>query len=136
MSIPHDEFDLDVRFPGTENTFRGAIEARGLETVDTCVNTCIDTCAPTCATCMDTCAPQATCPAETCGLDCLTQTCPEATCGCDTSETCNQVVCSDAITLGVYCRDETDETCGCQGGNSADCGGPPDSLGCPPSDNC
>ena len=117
MSIPHDEFDLDVRFPGTENGFREAIEARARETEDTC-------------------APQATCPAETCGLDCLTQTCPEATCGCDTSETCNQLVCSDAITLGVYCVDETDETCGCPGGNTADCGGPPDSLGCPPTDNC
>jgi hypothetical protein len=130
MSSPHDEFDLDVRFSGSadgefsqlwgENTLRPAVEAMGVETLD------------------DTCGQQATCPAHTCELACQTQTCPEQTCGCNT-DTCVQQACqTDAITFpGQYCEDPTD-TCagaGCGGGGDEP-PGPPDSLGCPPSEGC
>jgi hypothetical protein len=77
----------------------------------------------------DTVAPQATCPAETCGLDCQTQTCPDATCGCNTSETCENPMCgTDAITFGQYCEDQSDDTChACpEPGTGAGCIDPPD----------
>ena len=112
-----DEFDLDVRFSGmsavlsdprgTPGRFDPAV-LRGEEPNQ------------------ETVAPQATCPADTCGLDCLTQTCAEATCGCNTSETCDQLVCSDAITFGPYCEDQSDETCGCAEPGTAGCADPPD----------
>lgn len=69
----------------------------------------------------ETVAPQATCPARTCGMDCITDTCPEATCGCNTSETCENPMCgSDAITFGRYCEDQSDDTChACPGQGTA-----------------
>jgi hypothetical protein len=97
VSSHNDEFDLDVRFSWTSDagpdTFHPGLFAA------------------------DTVAPEATCPANTCGLDCQTQTCPDATCGCNTSETCANPMCgSDAITFGRYCEDQSDDTCDACGG--------------------
>jgi hypothetical protein len=121
MSIHDDEFDLDVRLmaiseaglvhgdpPGGFHPRLFTAGGGGAE---------------------DTVAPQATCPAETCGLDCQTQTCPDATCGCNTSETCANPLCgSDAITFGQYCEDQSDDTChACpEPGTGAGCIDPPD----------
>jgi hypothetical protein len=71
---------------------------------------------------------------DTCDLGCQTQTCPSETCGCSTLETCDQHLeeCGFPFTFGAYCEDQTDDTCGCQPGGTADCAEPPDSLGCPP----
>ena len=118
----------------------------------TCLNTCADTCADTCdrtcgaqqtcantcpgqETCGVTCAGNQTCPADTCGLDCETDTCPDATCGCNTSETCNQDIC-DGGGGGITappCQDvsggeDTCDACPPQTG-----GQPCDTMGgCPP----
>ena len=101
MSNVNDEFDLDIRILATLPRHDGLDVRAGVTDEDTCV-------------------PQATCPADTCGLDCQTQTCPEATCGCNTIETCDQHFdsCSPqacGITFGNYCEDQTDDTCGCPG---------------------
>ena len=107
MSSEVDEFDLDIRIHTTHDQWslrprlqHNAPDVRAADTRE------------------DTCAPQATCPANTCGLECQTQTCPEATCGCNTIETCDQRVdsCSPQA-CGIsfqdrYCDDETDDTCG------------------------
>ena len=114
MSSHDDEFDLDVRFSGTSDGERSQVWAPGN------FRTAMFAGDPEGQE--ETIAPQATCPAETCGLDCQTQTCPEATCGCNTSETCDQLICSDAITFGPYCEDQSDDTCNaCPGGNTPGC---------------
>jgi hypothetical protein len=110
MSSGADEFDLDIRIHTTRDQWslpprlqHDALDVRAGDTGE------------------DTCAPQATCPANTCGLECQTQTCPEDTCGCNTAETCNQNAdsCSpQACGMSFqdrYCDDETDDTCGCGG---------------------
>jgi hypothetical protein len=106
-----DEFDLDlqIRPPGVEGV------ADGLRTLGNEAG--------------ETVGPEATCPAETCGLDCQTVGCTQGceTHGCNTSETCDQVLCSDAITFGPYCEDQSDDTChACQPGGTAECADPPD----------
>ncbi len=83
-------------------------------------------------TCQNTCAPQQTCPVNTCGLDCETDTCPDATCGCNTNETCNQDKCQGTlITAPPQCDDPTgaDDTCDACGGTGG-CGNPDDTDGC------
>ncbi len=117
MTGHDDEFDLDLRLTGNVNPpmispgrFHPPLFATAGEGDDTV-------------------APQATCPAETCGLDCQTQTCPDATCGCNTSETCANPLCgSDAITFGRYCEDQSDDTCNAcpDPGTGAGCIDPPD----------
>lgn len=118
MSSADDQFDLDVRLFATDaNAGPGAFHP-GLFAGDE-----IQALA-------DTVAPEATCPAETCGLDCQTQTCADATCGCNTVETCDHAACpGDAITFGPYCEDASggEDTCdGCGGNPTADCADPPD----------
>lgn len=120
MPSHDDEFDLDVRFIGISDAglshgdpregFYPRLFAGDDEQAD------------------ETVAPEATCPAETCGLDCQTQTCPEATCGCNTSETCENPLCgSDAITFGRYCEDQSDDTChACPDPATVACADPPD----------
>jgi hypothetical protein len=65
---------------------------------------------------------------ETCGIECVNDTTVCETAGCNTSETCDQVLCSDAITLpGRYCEDQSDDTChACPGPETGGCGDPPD----------
>jgi hypothetical protein len=107
MSSEVDEFDLDIRFHTTHDQWflrpRPQHDAPDVQAGNTHE---------------DTCAPQATCPADTCGLDCQTQTPPEATCGCNTIETCDQhadscspQACGITFAIGQYCEDETD---GCE----------------------
>jgi len=114
MSSVVDEFDLDIRIHTTPDQWSSrsrlqhAPDVRAADTRE------------------DTCEPQATCPADTCGIDCMTQTCPQETCGCNTIETCNQHAdsCSPqacGITFGYAdCEDQTDDTCGCPGGTGPD----------------
>ena len=112
MTLIADEFDLDLRLSAsTREPFSpgrigiGGVSPRADE---------------------ETVAPQATCPANTCGLDCETDTCE--TCGCNT-DTCDQVQCSDAITLGNYCEDASggEDTCdACPPAATDGCGDPPD----------
>lgn len=116
MTIYEDEFDLDIRLSVAPNDrlLRGVGSPRAQTDEET--------------------APQQTCAVDTCDLGCQTQTCPSETCGCSTAETCDQHLedCGFPFTFGAYCEDQTDDTCGCSPGNTADCGEPPDSLGCPP----
>src|SRR4051794_207221 len=131
MPTPHDEFDLDVRLQGVPVRVTALADTEQEECntrVSTCDSTCDDSdkCAPdhtleqTCNTCDQTCGGEGgtfceetcgqvqTCPAHTCGTDCITDTC--ATCGCDTSETCSHVVCGPGgDTLeGEDCDDPSD----------------------------
>ena len=116
MSLVDDEFDLDLRLSvvaSAGSTPGDALGGIGIEPRDDHD---------------ETMAPQATCPAETCGLDCLTQTCPEETCGCNTNETCTHACANpDAITFGAYCEDQSDDTChACAEPGTAACADPPD----------
>ena len=115
MTLIDDEFDLDLRlFAASREPFSVGVADRIGRVMPRADE--------------DTVAPQATCPANTCGLDCETDTCPDATCGCNT-DTCDQVQCSDAITFGAYCEDASggEDTCdACVPPGTDLCGDPPD----------
>ena len=104
MPSQHEEFDLDVRLQGmpAAKSLQAETEDQECNTrVSTCDATCDDanecapdfslavtcnTCSPTCGGeggtfCEETCGDVQTCPAHTCGVDCITDTCPEARCG-------------------------------------------------------
>ncbi len=146
MPSQHEEFDLDVRLQGmpAAKSLQADTEQEECNTrVSTCDATCDDanecapdfslavtcnTCSPTCGGeggtfCEETCGDVQTCPAHTCGVDCITDTCPDATCGCNTSETCSHVACPGIDTFPAdACLEDTDG-CGPEppGGVTGDC---------------
>lgn len=115
MSMLDDEFDLDIRISavgvGGAATGRPGVLPRSPQADQD-----------------ETVAPQQTCLAETCGIDCVTQTCE--TCGCNTSETCtHQCANPDAMTFGPYCDVQTggEDTChACPEPSTPGCPDPPD----------
>ena len=134
MSNPYDEFDLDVRLHGIpvkiiaqadteqeecntlvstcgESTCDDANECAGDFTLAQTCNTCSQTCGGEGGTfCEETCGDAKTCPAFTCGMECITSTCPEAGCGDDTTETCDHVICGPGgdTLIGEDCDDPSD----------------------------
>jgi len=134
MSSQFDDFDLDIRFyvdptaqdqPAIQFADTSPAVCQVVQTVLGCQPPPVQTLGLDCEiviqptvlaahTCEQTCAPQRTCPANTCGPDCITDTCPADTCGCNTSETCNHVLCDGGgITAPPKCQDVSggEDTC-------------------------